>query len=396
MPAVIKDTVATDAGRGIEQTQRVVDMSDAILNLWPEETPLTVLLSKLNKQSCYNPKFEWLEDEPVPWVATYTGATETTQGTSLTVNDGNLFAPNDLVKVFRTGEVFRVTAVSGNTLTVTRNWDGGATNRLLQNNDALFILGDAQPEGAPVPQSRVTKKTPRFNFTEIFRTPVKITGTLEASRLYGGNERAYQRAKMGREHRMKIERALWFGTRAELLTGDTPVRSTGGVFYFLSTNKTTLANESAFTKAEFDKFLESVFAYGSDERWVFASPRLLTLINGFADSALRVLTFEVGRLRDRVYGIQITRYQGAHGVVNLVRTPLFKDYRTSGGVAGKVLVALDFDRDAAAYRYLQGRDTQLRIDVVRDGTDASVDEYLSECGLQLGLEQRHGILEING
>lgn len=396
MPTVIRDTLATDAGRGIEQKQRVIDMSDAILNLWPEETPLTVLLAKLSKRECFNPKFEWLEDEPVPWIATYTGATETSQGTSLTVNDGNLFAANDLVKVFRTGEVFRVTAVSGNTITVTRNWDGGASSRLLNNGDALFIIGDAQPEGAPLPPSRVTKKQPQYNYTEIFRTPVKVTGTLEASKLYGGNERAYQRAKMGREHRMKIERALWFGTRQELLSGDTPVRSTGGVFYFVTTNKTTLANEAAFTKAEFDKFLEQVFAYGSDERWVFASPRMLTLINGFADSALRVLTFEVGRVRDRVYGIQITRYQGAHGIVNLVRTPLFKDYRTSGGVAGKVLVALDFDRDAAAYRYLQSRDTKLLVDVVRDGTDALVDEYLTECGLQLGLERRHGSLEING
>ncbi len=396
MTNVIRGGAATGGTLGITQAQRVIDMSDAILNLWPDETPLTVLLAKLNRRECFNPKFEWLEDEPVPWVATYTGSTETTQGTSLTVSDGNRFAPHDLVRVFRTGEVFRVTSVSGNTLTVTRNWDGGPTNRLLQANDALFIIGDAQPEGAEVPPSRITRKQPQFNYTEIFRTPIKVTGTLAASRLYGGSERSYQQAKMGREHRMKIERAFWFGVRNELLSGNTPVRSTGGVFSFISTNKTTLANEAAFTKAAFDQFLESVFLHGSDERFVFASPRMMTLINSFADSALRVLTFEVGRSANRVFGIQIAVYQCAHGRVNLVHTPLFRDYRTSGGVAGKVLVALDFDRDALAYRYLQGRDTKLLLDVDRSGADAIVDEYLSECGLQVGMERRHGILEING
>lgn len=396
MPDVIKGREATTGTYGVEQAQRVVDMSERILQLWPEETPLTVLLRKLNARDCINPEFSWLEDEPVPWTATYTSANEITQGTSLGVSDGNRFAPNDLVKVFRTGEVFRVTAVSSNTLTVERNWDSGPTDRLLQNGDALFIVGDAQPEASALPESRTTKKVKVFNYTQIFRTPVSVSGTLDASELYGGNERNYQRAKMGREHRMKIERALWFGVRRESLSGSYPVRSTGGVFYFLTTNKTTLANEPAFTKQEFERFLETVFSYGSDERFVFASPRMVSLINAFADNAIRVMQFEVGRSQDRTFGIQISRYQSAHGVVNIVNTPLFRDYRTSNGVAGKVLVALDMDREGAAYRYLRGRDTKLVVDAVRDGVDGHVDDYLTECGLQLGLEKRHGILEING
>jgi hypothetical protein len=301
------------------------------------------------------------------------------------------------VKVFRTGEVFRVTAVNDatSTLTVSRNWDGGPTNRLLNNGDALFIIGGAHKEGAPLGDARATKKVPVTNYCEIFRTPVKLTKTLAASKLYGvASERAYQRMKAGREHNMQMERAFWFGVKREDLSGTEPIRSTGGVFSFITTNKTTLANEAAFTKAEFDKFLESVFFYGSDERWVFASPRMMSLINAFADNAIRVMQLEVGRTAERTYGIQISRYQSAHGIVNLVLTRLFKDYRTSGNIAGKVLVAVDIDNDAAAYRYL--RNTQLRTDIQTPGDDAFVDEYLTECGLQFGQERRHGILEING
>ena len=392
MPEVIRNAQATAASQGIEAAQRVVDMADAILLLHPSETPFTVLLRKLMKREAGNPEFKWLEDEAVPWVDQVTAAATNT-ATSLSVANGAYFAPNDLVKVFRTGEVMRVTAVSGNTITVTRGWAG--TPAALNANDYLFIIATAYKEGAGLGDSRATKRVVKTNYTEIFRTPVKLTKTLEASKLYGvSSERAYQRAKAGREHNMAIERAFWFGAKKEDLSGTEPIRSTGGVFEWIVTNKTTLTSESNFTKAEFDKFLETVFFYGSDERWVFASPLMVRLINGFADNAIRVLQMEVGKSGDRTYGIQISRYQSAHGVVNIVNTRLFKDYRTSGDVAGKVLVAVDIDNEAAAYRTL--RPTKLYTDIQAPSDDAYVDEYLTECGLQFGQEKRHGILEING
>ncbi len=394
MPAVIRNGQATAGSQGIEAAQRVVDMADAILLLHPSETPFTVLLRKLMKKEAGNPEFKWLEDEAVPWVDQINNAAGYTAGdTNLVVDNGSYFAPSDLVKVFRTGEVMRVTAVSGNTITVTRGWAGTAA--ALVDNDYLFIIASAFKEGASIGDSRATKKVVKTNYTEIFRNPVKLTKTLEASKLYGvSSERAYQRAKAGREHNMAMERAFWFGGKREDVSGTEPIRSTGGVFEWIVTNKTTLANEAAFTKAEFDKFLEGVFFYGSDERWVFASPLMVRLINGLADSSIRILQMEVGRAGDRTFGIQISRYQSAHGVVNIVNTRLFKDYRTAGDIAGKVLVAVDIDNEAAAYRYL--RATKLYTDIQTPSDDAYVDEYLTECGLQFGQERRHGILEING
>lgn len=44
----------------IEQTKRIIDMSDRIAQLQPSAAPFTVLSMKMRKKPCSNPKFEWL------------------------------------------------------------------------------------------------------------------------------------------------------------------------------------------------------------------------------------------------------------------------------------------------------------------------------------------------
>lgn len=395
MPPVVLQT--QESTINIEQAQRVVDMSETIYLLHPEEAPFTALSRKLSKKSTKNPKFEWLEDEQVPWVDQANGA-YLVGATSIVVDNAAYFAPGDLVRNFRNGEVFRVTAVTlgTNTLTVTRGW--GTTAAAGNDNDFLEILGPAIAEGQPVGTPRVTKKVPKFNYTEIFRHPLKLTKTLEASTLYGGNERAFQRRKVAIQHNMAIERALWFGARNEdTAVADAPIRSTGGVTSFVTTNKDTLANDAALTLATFDAFWEKVFFYGSGTRWAFGSPHMMTLINALGQAKLQVYQMELGRARNQTFGISVVQYVSPHGIVNLVMTRLFKDWIASSGTnaAGKLLIALDFDtEDGVAYRYL--RDTQLMTELQVRGDDFYLDEYLTECGLQFAQERRHGILEISG
>lgn len=395
MPPTILTT--QEATGNIEQTQRKVDMSESIYLLQPEEAPFTALVRKLSKRTSKNPKYEWLEDEQVPWVDQINnGAGYAAGATSLVVDNGGYFAVADLVRVFRTNEVFRVTAVATNTLTVTRGW--GSTAAALVDNDFLEILGPAIAEGQAVGTARMTKKVPKFNYTEIFRHPLKVTKTLEASDLYGGNERAFQRRKTAIQHNMAIERALWFGARNEDLTAtDAPIRSTGGVVSFVTTNKTSLANDAALTLAAFDAFWETVFFYGSGTRWAFASPHMMTLINALGQSKLQLYQMPLGQAKGVTFGIAVTQYVSPGGTVNLVNTRLFKDWIASTGsnAAGKLLIALDFDpMDGVAYRYLPGRDTSLETDLQVRGDDFVQDAYLTECGLQIAQEKRHGILEI--
>jgi hypothetical protein len=64
-----------------------------------------------------------------------------------------------IVKVPRTGEVFRVVAVAGNNLTVVRGLDNSGTGVAMNNPEELYIIGIAQPEGdTSVRRGRTTRR----------------------------------------------------------------------------------------------------------------------------------------------------------------------------------------------------------------------------------------------
>jgi hypothetical protein len=383
----------------IDAAQRRVDMADKIYLLQPEEAPFAALLRKLSRKTTINPEFSWLEDEATPWVdAINNGAGYASGATSLVVDNGGYFAAGDLIKVFRTGETFRVTAVATNTLTVTRGW--GSTAAALVDNDVLLVMGTAFSEGALAATARHTVKVKKFNYTQIFKTSVKLTKTLEASGLYAvSSERAFQRQKKAREHNWSINRQLWFGARNENLSAtDAPIRSSGGITHFVTTNKTSLANDAAVTLAALDAFLESVFFYGSGTRWCFLSPHMATLINALGQAKLQLQHVTLGRAQENVaFGLSVTKYVSPHGICYFVYDRALKDWITLTGsnAAGKVMFALDFDpEEGIAYRPLTGRDTKFGADIQPPDADYTLDEYLTECGLQVGQEKRHGIFEV--
>jgi hypothetical protein len=75
----------------------------------------------LGKRAAVNPEYSWQQDDLEPrFDAINNGAGYSNSATSLVVDNGAYFAQHYLVKVTRTGEVIRVTAVSSNTLTVVR------------------------------------------------------------------------------------------------------------------------------------------------------------------------------------------------------------------------------------------------------------------------------------
>ncbi|MEG1997378.1 MAG: DUF5309 family protein, partial [Clostridiales bacterium] len=67
-----------------------------------------------------------------------------------------------------------------------------------------------------------------YNYTQIFRTPIGLSNTEKASKMYGGRDQDYQRKKAGIEHVRDIANAMYFGQRKEDTTGSTPRRTMGG------------------------------------------------------------------------------------------------------------------------------------------------------------------------
>lgn len=357
----------------------VIDMSEDIALLQPSAAPLTVLLTRLRKtRTVTNPKFEWMEDDLLPWIDAINNATGyDTAATTLVVDNAQYFAEGDIVHVPRTGENMRVTGkdVTTNTITVVRGW--GSTPAALQDNDTLLILGPAMQEGGVARKPLIQNPVPKYNFTEIFKHTVGVTRTQMNTKVYGPKELARQHRLKGIEHKIAIERAFWFGTRHIAYAPDgQAIRSTGGILYWLKDNVWDCGG--APTEQDFNKWLEDVFRYGSDTKVLFASPRWCTTIDGWGRDKLQTTP------SSREIGIAIKEYNSTHGRLLIVKEPLF-----TGAVYGGMAVALDLDLISRCP--LEGSDTQILTNRQENDRDGRKDEIITEVGIEVRLSPAHGI-----
>ncbi len=286
-----------------------------------------------------------------------------------------------------------VTAANTTTsaVTVERCYTSATTTADSAAADAdIVIIGSAFEEGsAESTLSTVSSKTSVVtNYLQIFRKSVEITKSMANTELYGGADRPYQRKKKGIELMRDLERTFLFGE--PLLDTGTYAsvtharRTSGGIFHYISTNAT--AAGGALTESEFEGFLRSVFRYGSNTRYLFCSPLVVSVISLWAQGKLQ--TFP----KDKTYGIAISQYLSPHGTVNLVKEIMLEN---AGGVSstsnyGGYAVAVELED--VVYRYLQNRDVQFETEIQHPADDFYKDQYICEVGMEFHNEQKHAEL----
>jgi hypothetical protein len=364
-------------------------MDEVIHELDPSATALTALLMKLRKETTFSPKYEFLEDEYSPKEdAINNGAGYAAGVTTFTVDNGNYFRPYDIIICVRTTETMLVTANTATTIDVTRSW-GTVAAAALVDDDPLWIIGNANAEGAGAPEMRTTKIVPKFNYTQIFREPVQVTRTENDSKLYGGKDLARLRRKHGVEHMMQMERAAWFGEKAEDNSGATPRRTTEGILPALETAGsgavlTDLAG-AALTANAIDTWTQDLFRYGSSTKFLFCSRMALTSISRLAKTEGVLQMFP----SDQVYGMAIWTWVSPHGVLKVVLNNLFTETETDGRYSGW-MVGLDLAD--ISWVVFNNADTKLLLGRQDNDVDGEIDEYLTEAGLKLIHTRQHGAL----
>jgi hypothetical protein len=363
----------------IEQQQRRIDMASEILMLEPDQSPLTVITKNISKVRTKNPKFSWMEDELEPrFDQINNGAGYASGATSIVVDNGAFFRVQHVVYVPRTGESMLVTAVATNTLTVVRGV--GSTAQALLDNDEVLITSTAQPEGDASLVARSRNPVPVFNYTQIFREPWDETETTLHSEFEGEDDWDHQALKHGIEHAKNIEYALMVGHPSEDTTANAR-RTTGGFKHFVVTNATDAGG--VFTETELFAALRPSFRYGAKEKWGLASQLSVDVMNGFPRGKLEI------RQTEKTFGLRVMQYISPHGTLNLVT-----HYLLEGSTLGGQIWILD--TDVVKYRFLQNkrgsRDTHIRTEIQNNDVDGRKDEYLTESGLQFGLEKRHGYI----
>lgn len=369
---------------GILGDRLKIDMSEKIAELNPNKNPLTVLTKKMKRtRTVYNPEYDWMEqDIGARWDAIDSAAGFNAAATKLIFHQVTYFRAGDILKVPRTGETMLVTAVDpdgDNTkeYTVTRSWGTTAAADLV-DDDPVVCIGNVNAEGATLREIKQTEPVKKSNYTQIFRTPVGVTGTLQATKTYGPKPMSWYRHLAGIEHAVDMERAFLFGEKAKSSSAQN-TRSTGGILEFCTEN-TLDVSSTTLTEQSFVEWLETVFRYGGSEKMLLASARLCTHIDLWSLGKLKTVP------GSKTYGVAVKEYISTHGKLYIVKHHLLE-----GAVYGGYGIVLDMDN--VAYCPLDTRDTKLLTNRQANDEDAQKDEYLTEAGIEVRLSKAHAVIK---
>lgn len=376
------------------QGRNIRDVSKDIYMLYPNETPLLTFLAdpRLQKKApTKQAKFEWFEDDyTARWAANgTTTVANTTASTTITVTDGTLWVAGDLGYVPRAvgtstaGEIFRVTNVSSNELTVVRG-----VNSQVMTIDAsapISLLGPAYEENSSRPSPKATIPVGKYGFTQIFRHDFAMSRTSMKSDTYGAPGGEFERAKLKRfkEHKLGINRAFLWGHPTQSFTAGPsgyPITTTAGVNSVITTN--VIDGGTTLTKSKWDEVLRTAFMYGdADTKLLVASPKVVGAINSWAQGYLQIAP------ETTTYGLNITKINSNYGNLWLMLDWMLEDPSSSStyGFGGWAFI---LNPDDIRIRVID--DTKyIETDIHQDGVDGVKGEYLSELGLEIRNEKHH-------
>lgn len=369
---------------------RKYDVADVISLLDVNRYPLLAILTNagkdpvtkqgkaMKKVESIDPQFKWFEDEFGKRQLTGSSTVDPDGGNLTITGQSQYLQVGDVIMVAAQKWVFQVTViVDADTVTVGAEL-GGATGSAASAVGDVWLIGNANEEGAGLRAIKSTLAAEIYNYCQIFRTPVGITETAKNTKMWTKeNDFDYQRRKKGIEHMVDIERAFLFGKRGIITSGTHPKRFSAGILSRIS----TYASGNVDTEAEFETWLESLFAHGNVEKYLFAASSVISMINQWAKGKLQVMS------KEKTYGLSIVTYESPHGTLHMIKHPLL-----TGTTYGNYAVGLDME--CLTYRYLSNRDTKLLTNRQGNDEDSQVDEYLSEVGLQMEQESRHAIMSM--
>lgn len=360
---------------------------EGILLLYPNSSaPLTALMSKLGEESTDDSEFKWFEKGLPAQVLTMLGAQAVTTDVVLFLTAGQQMnkrvKPGHVLLNTSTSEIVWVVDSSTNDQITVDRAQGSVVATAIGAADKWLVIGSANQEGAAVGEAISYNPTTVKNYTQIFRSVLNITNTMIATKIRYSDGQYLKEAR--REtlelHSIEMERAFLFGNAKEDLSGEQTVRTTGGLNEFVTTNVIDFGGSVSIDA--FENFLEDVFEDGSSEKLALCGNRAINTLNKLARAHYTVTSTP----SSETYGMKMTQWITPFGTLQIKQHPLLsKDGFEDWGFV--------IDTAKLKYRYLRGRDTQYRENVQNPGDDATKNEFLTECGLEINHQSTHGIFK---
>lgn len=260
--------------------------------------------------------------------------------------------------------------------------------------DYILITGNANEQGSDNVQSISYQPTRDYNYTQIFRTPLEITGTALAQKTRIGDWYQHEKKNCLRYHSVEIEKALLWGIPSVGVgPNGKPLYTSCGMVRKITTNKFDYMTDISYAGRTWVQGgedwmlnkLSALFKYGSDERMCYAGTGAINAFSRLARANSQIQT----RAGQAEYGIQIMSYIMPFGTIHMKRHPLF-----SYEPVDQYSMVL-FEPKNLRWRYMKGRDTHYRPDILWDkggwvDRDAIKEGYITEGGLEMNIEPTFG------
>lgn len=218
-----------------------------------------------------------------------------------------------------------VTAIAGNVLTIF--WVVAPTG-VLAPGTFVFRCANSYEEIMQAQIGPITVPGERYNYLTDVRHCAKASDRMVLGEYWLRPDKWTRDVnKKGQEHFKALEKLYLFMRRGLFATAPqatTPCMSSRGLYHWLATNRTTLAN-AVLTRAAWETWIDSVVGQNTEtpQNWIVLCDDIITgrAISGFAIGMERKKTGETD------LGMAISKYETWNGViVNVIRHPLFRSH----------------------------------------------------------------------
>lgn len=344
--------------------------------------PLTALMAKMSSESVDDPEFAWWEEELKATRVVVNGVINTTTVTVIVVSaDALLLVPGDVLLIetsdATTAEIVQVNGVASDTTFDVVRARAGTSAAAIPTTTGMTKIGNVFSEGSGAPSVSNRNPTKTLNYTQIFKTAYEETGTAVATKTRTGDPLKNDKKRKMFDHSVALELAFLFGKPYEYATGGAngkPVRYTGGLRHFISSNVTVFSTTP--TETTFINAISPVFDFDSDggnERIAFCGNGALMSLNKLAKAGMQVQTQETVKL----YGMELTKWIIPQGTFLFKTHPLLN---THTRYTNSMFIV---DPGSLKYRYLTGRDTKMEDNIQAPDYDTKKGQWKTECGLEI-------------
>ncbi len=393
--------------------ERPKNWREMIYHLFPNgNVPLTALTTKMKKRKVDDAEFNWWEKgrEARRLLLDAANGDLTTTNTAIvleTGEDATIFKDGDCFFVEGTSEIITLNGdpSAAEAMTVTRGAQGSTATALdaslASTSPNLLYIGSMNEEGSLAPTGISLDPTKVYNYTQIFRDSLEMTRTAAKTRLRTADQITEAKRDCLETHAQGIERAFFLGGRSEGTKNGKPIRSSGGLNYYVnaynsaSNIKNVLSDyASGLTMEGLEEYLRLVFEFGSSEKLAFTGNLALKTIQQCVRKNTNFQIFT----GIKEYGMNVMRLDTPYGSLVLKNHPMLNEVPGGSTATGSTYYGLNswmFVMDLAnvMYTYLEGSDTQYQKDLQANGMDGMQSGYLTECGLEISHPKTHFILK---